>query len=249
MCGMALLSGDAQRLADRVAARRGELGLTHREMQFAGGPSPATMSLIEGAGRDSLQVGIAGKLEKALQWAPGSVRAILAGGEPTLTTAFAGAASGSATAYDARVHAVRDERVLILLDQRRAGRPVEELAAAAGMDVARWRDIIAGVVYPAPASELARMGRVLGVSSGEIRRAGHTDAANALQDMDLDEKYGHKTSEELDAESMEILKGIRAAIEKDRARMDDTDQLIVDQQASGLAKTVAALRRRRRDAS
>lgn len=80
---MARLTGDLQHLARYVADRRGELGLTQQQVQAAGGPSVATQSLIEAGTRQSIQTILAGRLEKALRWETGSVRAILAGGEPT----------------------------------------------------------------------------------------------------------------------------------------------------------------------
>lgn len=250
MSDMALLSGDTRRLADRVAARRGELGLTHRDIQAAGGPSPATLSLIEGSGRDSLQVGIAGKLEKALRWTPGSVRAILAGREPTpLATAVAlGTATESNSALPLRVQAARTDPVLALFEERRAGRSVKEVANLAGLSADRWREITAGVDLALP-SELVRMAWAVGVRSGDIRRAGRPDVANEMQDTELSEKYGDKAAGELDSESMEVLEQIRAVIERQRDGLDEVDQEIVDQQAVGLAKSLAAFRRRRRDAS
>lgn len=241
-----------ERLSQAMNDRRLELRLQWKQLAAGAGISPESLGAIRRGDYRPSELTARG-IEETLRWRHGSVYEVLDddSAEPVPLTKIvtAGAASGSATAYDAHVHAVRDERVLVLLDQRRAGRPVEELAAAAGMDVARWQDIIAGVVYPAPAPELARMGRALGVTSGDIRRTGHPEAANELQDMELDEKWGHKTAEELDAESLEILQRIRAAIDRDREQMDETGQSLTDHEAAGLAKMVAVFRRRRRDAS
>jgi hypothetical protein len=73
---------DWQRLADAVRERRTELGLTQEDARAAGGPSTATLRLIEGALQDSYQPSTLRELEKALRWERGSVVRILAGGDP-----------------------------------------------------------------------------------------------------------------------------------------------------------------------
>lgn len=75
-------SKDWRRLADHVYARRDALGLTQDGVRAAGGPSTATLRLIEGALQTSYKRRILSSLERALQWKTGSVEAILAGGEP-----------------------------------------------------------------------------------------------------------------------------------------------------------------------
>lgn len=74
---------DWRRLAAAVIARREELDLTQEDVRQKGGPSTATMRLIEGALQTSYRGVILARLERALEWEPGSVRAILRGGEPT----------------------------------------------------------------------------------------------------------------------------------------------------------------------
>lgn len=71
-----------RQLAAEVTRRRRELGLTQEDVRGRGGPSTATMRLIEGALQESYRPGILASLERALSWAPGSVESILAGGEP-----------------------------------------------------------------------------------------------------------------------------------------------------------------------
>lgn len=66
--------------------RRNHLRMTQEEVKAAGGPSTATMRLIEGALQDSYRDVILGRLEDALRWEPGSVAAILSGGDPTPRT-------------------------------------------------------------------------------------------------------------------------------------------------------------------
>lgn len=83
MGGMATRK-DWSRLAARVRERRDELGLTQEDVRAAGGPSTATMRLIEGALQESYQPAILTRLEKALEWERGSARRILDGGEPAL---------------------------------------------------------------------------------------------------------------------------------------------------------------------
>jgi hypothetical protein len=73
---------DWDRLAEYVRERRVELGLTQEDIRMEGGPSTATMRLIEGALQENYQPATLRDLEKALQWEHGSVRRILSGGEP-----------------------------------------------------------------------------------------------------------------------------------------------------------------------
>jgi hypothetical protein len=73
---------DWHRLAESVRERRVELGMTQEEARAAGGPSTATMRLIEGALQESYQASTLRDLERALQWQRGSVRMVLAGGDP-----------------------------------------------------------------------------------------------------------------------------------------------------------------------
>lgn len=72
------------RLADYVRERRDELGLTQEEVATRGGPSTATLRLIESAAAESYRAKSLRQLEDALGWVPGSARAILADREPHL---------------------------------------------------------------------------------------------------------------------------------------------------------------------
>lgn len=74
---------DWKRLAAAVTARRTALGLTQTDVAAAGGPSMASMRLIEGALQASYRPGTLAGLERVLQWQPGSITAILNGGTPT----------------------------------------------------------------------------------------------------------------------------------------------------------------------
>lgn len=69
-------------LGDEVRKRRRALGLTQVEITARGGPSVETLSALERkrAGRLSRQSRRA--LERALEWAPGSIDDVLAGGHP-----------------------------------------------------------------------------------------------------------------------------------------------------------------------
>lgn len=72
-----------QRLADQVVRRRGALGLTQAEVAHRGPLSLDRVQAIEGARSSKYRAGTIAALERALEWAYGSVQAILAGGEPT----------------------------------------------------------------------------------------------------------------------------------------------------------------------
>lgn len=73
---------DAQRLGRLVRARRKSLRLTQADVQNAGGPSTATLRLIEGGKHTDFRDGTGSALEEALQWKLGSIDNILAGGAP-----------------------------------------------------------------------------------------------------------------------------------------------------------------------
>lgn len=73
---------DWRRLASKVIERRNELGLTQEDVRAAGGPSTATMRLVEGALQDSYKDASLARLERALQWRVGSIDRILQGLDP-----------------------------------------------------------------------------------------------------------------------------------------------------------------------
>lgn len=77
------MANDWRRLGKYVEERRRGLGLTQEDVRARGGPSTATMRLIEGALQDSYRPSILGRLERSLDWSAGSVQAILEGSEPT----------------------------------------------------------------------------------------------------------------------------------------------------------------------
>lgn len=72
----------AQRLGRLVRERRKSLKKTQVEIQEAGGPSTATLRLIEGGKHSDFRDGTGAALEGAIQWRPGSIDKILAGGDP-----------------------------------------------------------------------------------------------------------------------------------------------------------------------
>lgn len=74
---------DWNRLAKRVVERRTLLGLTQEDVRARGGPSTATMRLIEGALQSTYRPSILRRLEAALGWTAGSATAILDGGQPS----------------------------------------------------------------------------------------------------------------------------------------------------------------------
>lgn len=77
------MSSNAERLAAVVLARREELALTQLEVAAAGGPSNTTLTMIENGLTANLTNATAKKLDRGLQWAPGSARAVWFGGDPT----------------------------------------------------------------------------------------------------------------------------------------------------------------------
>lgn len=82
MTGSAGEDRDWPRVAKVVLDRRIFLGMTQEDVRAAGGPSTATMRLIEGAFQDSYKPHVIRSLEQALRWQAGSVERIHAGEEP-----------------------------------------------------------------------------------------------------------------------------------------------------------------------
>lgn len=75
---------DRQRLADALTARRAGLRLTQTALARASGVSLATINLMERRGRDNYQTLTKAMVEEAVGWVPGSIDALLAGGEATV---------------------------------------------------------------------------------------------------------------------------------------------------------------------
>jgi len=73
----------AQRLGRYVRTRRRELKMTQADVQEAGGPSTATLRMIEGGKHSDFRDGTGAALESAIKWASGSIDATLAGAQPT----------------------------------------------------------------------------------------------------------------------------------------------------------------------
>lgn len=129
--------GERDVLAKRVRARRQELGLSVRAAAQAADMDRNTWSYLEDGSRRTSEFKYAG-IERALQWEPGSVTAILDGREPTP------AAAGNAE-HDEEIELVRTdpklsddmrERIIALILKRR-----ERDKAAALEDTRRMIDL------------------------------------------------------------------------------------------------------------
>lgn len=87
-------------LAERAVRRRAELGLSQVEVAQRGPLSLDRLQNIEGAKRTRYRLSTLLALERALDWASGSVEAVLAGGEPTVTDRSTGARGNDAEEED-----------------------------------------------------------------------------------------------------------------------------------------------------
>lgn len=94
---------DKQRLAAYVAARRNELGLNQADAAVAGGTSLSSWNIIENPKASAPQGATLAAVDRALGWAPGSARAVLDGGEPTMPRRELAAADAVADAMDEAV--------------------------------------------------------------------------------------------------------------------------------------------------
>lgn len=122
-----------RRLADTVVRRRAELNLTQADVAQRGQISIDRVQNIEGAKRTTYRLGTLAALERALEWAPGSVQAILDGDDPTPLTTPAAALprAGESIARSNAILAELEER----LDRLRRADEREQEAALAMLRV------------------------------------------------------------------------------------------------------------------
>jgi hypothetical protein len=73
---------DWQRLRRELADRIDHLGLQQSDIQTAGGPSPAKQREILNGRSQTLTTSLRRGFEHALDWPPGTIDVILAGGKP-----------------------------------------------------------------------------------------------------------------------------------------------------------------------
>jgi hypothetical protein len=73
------MSGDWERVAEAVRERRHALGLKQTDVP---GVSPASWRKLEGAKQESYKLFLLRAVERALQWAPGTIEAIASGTPP-----------------------------------------------------------------------------------------------------------------------------------------------------------------------
>ncbi|MET0419572.1 MAG: hypothetical protein ABW022_26455 [Actinoplanes sp.] len=103
---------DWHRLGQHVTARRIELGYRRREDLTTAfeGISQRTLGDIESGRREGYHRNTLATLEHALQWAPGSMNAILDGGEP-VTQAPAGAPPAANSSDSALAAVMRSDKL------------------------------------------------------------------------------------------------------------------------------------------
>ncbi len=73
-----------ERLGREVARRREQLNLTQVDVAQRGGPSVATLTAVENNRSGRLSKRLRQSLEKAIEWEPGSVDAVLSGQAPRI---------------------------------------------------------------------------------------------------------------------------------------------------------------------
>jgi len=155
---------DWQRLAERVRERRLDLDVTQEDVRSAGGPSTATQRLIEGGLQYRYQPVVLRRLEHALRWQRGSVRAVLAGGEPVPVTGPPAAAPAGPPQPPAGAAPASPRLALaaaVLEDE--LARSETEVWAETGLDPQRYAAYegpVAGVTFAHPA-EAALLGMEL----------------------------------------------------------------------------------------
>lgn len=103
------MSRDWKRLAEAIRAARRELGMTQVELADAADVSGGTIQNLE-AGREFYRIPTKlPAVERALEWAPGSAKAVLDGGDPTPLVPRERSPEGGARAFhDPRMQAIWD---------------------------------------------------------------------------------------------------------------------------------------------
>jgi transcriptional regulator with XRE-family HTH domain len=79
------MDADWERLAGAIQARRQVLNLSQQQLANAAGVARTTVKNLEGARTPTRLPSSVAAIERELGWKAGSARAVLAGGEPTLT--------------------------------------------------------------------------------------------------------------------------------------------------------------------
>jgi len=79
---MALPSSGRTRLGQLIVDRRQSRGLSQSKLAKAAGISRNTLANVESGGPRDTETYVYGRIETALNWAPGSISAVLAGGDP-----------------------------------------------------------------------------------------------------------------------------------------------------------------------
>lgn len=155
-------------LGRAATRRRVELGY-HTVVAFSTvvGLSTKTLGEVENAKRDSYDPATLARIEQALEWAPGSIHEVLAGGEPT--------------DRPSAQHRGRTLSTRISGDRRAAGLTQQQLAEAVGVErktVCRWEN---GRTQGL-GTNLERLARVLGWSDAEVVAALRDDPGVTLGD-------------------------------------------------------------------
>lgn len=149
--GTMATGSDWSRLSGFVLERRTDLGLTQEDVRAAGGPSTATMRLIEGGLKTSYLPAILRRLEDALRWEHGSVRRILAGGDPAPLEDPARAAAPQPAPEPA---GPRLSVVLGLAEIAELAASVDDIEAGIRAEIAGYpEDAPGAIVFPASLAE------------------------------------------------------------------------------------------------
>lgn len=135
-----------------------------------------------------------------------------------------------------------------LLEDAREGLRISQNEAArrASSSGTTWRNVIRGyaehggnqVEFRGAPETVARFARVVGVESYQLRQAGRADAADALQDIELDEKYGDKTTRELQEESEAIAAEIHEMLRRQGRDLDSRQRRVLDRWSKLLIETL-----------
>lgn len=107
---------DRKRLARLVIARRVELGMhTTKALAKDAGLSPRMLGDVENGRRDNFSSGAKAQIERALRWDPGSIDAILRGGDPTTSGEIRDRSGRALSSWTAIEGAEQDELELYRL--------------------------------------------------------------------------------------------------------------------------------------
>jgi transcriptional regulator with XRE-family HTH domain len=130
--------------------------------------------------------------------------------------------------------------------RKKSGLSQNEAARRAGITGTTWRNIIRGyaghggtpVPYDGKPKTVADMAQAVGVQSFQLRDVGRADAANALHDIELAEKFDGMATQEIEEKSKALATELREMLERQGRDVGARQRRVLDRWARTLLETL-----------